>query len=589
MRGLLEEAKTGDLYAVLALSTKEELDPLVRIILSKLSNLLNVNECYRRYQPDHTRYHRLIGDELRLFGGNTLMNLRRLGEGPPYDEVVADVCWKLSVPYEKGRTVANEANLLDIFLEQRWQALEPAQREELMESARKAALGKTSHGGWYAKTGSFALMSAVFVGPGSAALGISLLDPSYRVTVPCVLQVAFLRRRIIEERRGAGDIQTGSRRATTRVDGHASTSLNIIEEDGARMLALTSIGEPDAGAWHTIEAGDEDIGRLTALLQAVPAVATAAEVTGMTGTRYMEVVCKGDLVNAISGGGKRAISVVDGKPVHANLFSADKLTALASASAVMNIASIALAQKHLADISEKLSALSDDVQEVKAFQSDERLADLTAAVAYFEQKAPSIFAGELSTSVLGEIERREGDLLSRQHHLERDLGKAVDGLREVQDGGWFTSSDFVDEIDKAQHRINDLLKQLTLCLRARALGWQLLCQFAEGEIGKRRRREDIETSLDQLRESGERIRRVSAVVREKLSAASSLWAQSAMNGRRLNIIRASDEALSAIFMERERIANGIAKAEEMRTALERPFRMAWKIEDGRVTAVQPLS
>lgn len=586
-RKLLEQATIGDLYAVLALSTKEELDPLVQVILGKFSNLLNVNEDYKLHQPDHTKYHRVIGDELRLFGGNTLMNLGRLGEGPSYDEVVADVCWKLSVPYQKGETVANEANLLDIFLEQRWRSLDPAQREELAAAARESALGKTMHGGWYAKAGSSALVATMFTGTGGVAFGITMLDPSYRVTVPCVLHVAFLRRRILDEGRGVPDRNAKMRR-TPMATSNPAASLEIVNDDGGRALAITPIDEPDARAWHRVDKDDEGVSRLNGFLQAVPAAATMAEIAGATGTRYMEVVCDGKLLDAAKGGGKRAIAMVNGKPVHANLLDADKLTMLASASAVMNIASVALAQKHLADISEKLSALKDDVGKIAEFQSNERLSVLTAAIHYFEQIAPSVLAGERSASVLAQIERREGDLLDRQHHLARDLASAMDALREVRDKGWFTSSDFVDEIEKEQGKLNDLLRQLTLCLRARALGWQLLCQFPEGEIAKRRRREDIEASLNELKESGDRLRQVDAIVRDKLKGASSKWSQSSMNGRKLGIMRAGDDALNAVSIERERIAAGIVHAEEMRTALERPFRMAWMIEGERVAAVQPL-
>lgn len=577
----------GDLYAVLALGTKEELDPLVQVILGKLFNFLDVNEDYKRHQPDHTRYHRLIGDELRLFGGNTLMNLRRGGEGPSYDEVVADVCWKLSVPYEKGATVANEANLLDMFLEQRWRALDPVQREEIAATARKSALGKTMNGGWYAKAGSSALVAAMFTGTGGVAFGITMLDPSYRVTVPCVLHVAFLRRRILDEGRGVPDRTTKGRR-TSVPTGALAASLEIVDDEGGRALAITQIGEPDTRAWHSVKKEDDGVSRLSNFLQAVPAAATLAEVAGATGTRYMEVVCDGKLLKAAKGGGKRAIAMVNGKPVHANLFDANRLTMLASTSAVMNIASVALAQKHLADISQKLTALKDEVDKIAEFQSNERLSVLTAAIHYFEQVAPSVLGGELSASVLAQIERREGDLLDRQHHLARDLTSAMDRLREVKDNSWFTSSDFVDNIEKEQGSLNDLLTQLTLCLRARALGWQLLCQFPEGEIAKRRRREDIEASLDDLKESSDRLRQVDAIVREKLKGASSKWSQSSMNGRKLGIMRAGDACLNAISMERERIAAGMVQAEEMLSALEGPFKMAWMIEDERVIAVQLL-
>lgn len=139
MREMFDRLRGGDLYAVLSFATNKELEPLVSIITAKLTNFLDVKDEYKQHHPDHGRYHALIGDELRLYGGNSLMNLGRGGEGPPYDEIVADVCWKLSVPYEKGRTVGNEDNLLDIFLEQRWHSLASAERDRLAGAAREGA------------------------------------------------------------------------------------------------------------------------------------------------------------------------------------------------------------------------------------------------------------------------------------------------------------------------------------------------------------------------------------------------------------------------------------------------------------------
>ncbi len=128
----------GDLYALLSICTKEDLDPLVTCITGKLSNLLEIHDDYKQHSPDHTKYHRVIADEIRLFGGNTFRNLIR-GEGPSYDEVVLDVCKQFDIPFHEGSTVRNETNLLTIFLERQWKALSKEEQEKLIAKARTGA------------------------------------------------------------------------------------------------------------------------------------------------------------------------------------------------------------------------------------------------------------------------------------------------------------------------------------------------------------------------------------------------------------------------------------------------------------------
>ncbi len=571
---------------MLALSAKDELDPLVEVITSRSWNFLDAKDEYRRHSPDHTKYHALIGDELRLYGGNTLKNIGRGGEGPPYDELVADVCWKLSIPYEKGRTVENEGNLLDIFLEQRWQALEPAERERLAANARKTALGQTSEKNWYLKAGASSLMIPLFATGGLAVLGISMLDASYKVTVPCVLHVAYLRRKIVGE--GRGTAQSRPSVAVTRREPRVRElpGLEIHDADGGPVLSLCEIRESGLQAWHPIDRADPGICRLNSIVQAVPAIGTAAEIAGATGTKYMEVVCSGDLMKA-KGGGYRAMSRgANGITEHATLFGPDKLAVLANVSAFMNVASIALAQKHLADISEKLSELKNDVGKVASFQKTARRSVLTGAIHYFEQQAAAITAGEHSASVLGQIERHEADLLQVQHHLAEDLTAVLRELQETKDGGLFTSNEFVDSVEERQRELNDLLRLLLQCLRTRALGWQLLSQFPGGELGKRHRRDDILRSLAELDDCGARLAEIDAALRGKLKAASSLWAAGKMNQRKLDMLRRGEEALEAFSTQRSRIVVGIEQVDVMQNAVQEPFRLLVKVEEGEITAVR---
>ena len=68
MEDTIQQVRQGELYPLLSLCTKEDLAPLVEIILSKFTNSLADNVEYKAHNPHHTRYYNLIGDEIRLFG-----------------------------------------------------------------------------------------------------------------------------------------------------------------------------------------------------------------------------------------------------------------------------------------------------------------------------------------------------------------------------------------------------------------------------------------------------------------------------------------------------------------------------------------
>lgn len=272
MTDALDRVQKGDLYALLALCTKDELDPLVNPILDKWSNFLVIDECYKRFQPDHTKYHKVIGDEIRLYGGNSARNIMRGNEGPPYAEIVVDVCRKLDVPFEEGNTVRNEGNLLDIFLERRWRSLSSAEREKLTAAARESALNKISDAASIAKTGAAFILTRALFGPlGWATLGVSLLDAAFKVTIPCVLHLAGLRRIVLEERRGAQPQAWGaSVLALAAPDAsnmaERSNSLVVRDEDGASVLSMARMATPTGGSWHEIGESDDGISRLNPLL-----------------------------------------------------------------------------------------------------------------------------------------------------------------------------------------------------------------------------------------------------------------------------------------------------------------------------------
>src|SRR5688572_12409185 len=85
----------------------DDLDILVTYLIGpednrRLTEDLSLTDEFRQHHPDHQKYWSLIAAELQLFGGNTLANVLRGGEGVVYKEVLCDVCDKMEVNYNKN-------------------------------------------------------------------------------------------------------------------------------------------------------------------------------------------------------------------------------------------------------------------------------------------------------------------------------------------------------------------------------------------------------------------------------------------------------------------------------------------------------
>ena len=586
MMSAIEPTRRGELYSLLSVCTKEDLDPIVEILLSKLSNFLDINDTYKAHKPDHTRYHKVIGDELRLFGGNSLRNLFRGGEGPSYSEIVVDVCERLGVPYVKDDIVGNEANLLDIFVQQRWQSLDSGERERLVESARKNATETISDFTTVGKAAAKFVIGRLAFGPaGWAALGLSLLDANFKVTIPCVVHVAYLRRKFIEQWQEEDGVSRPE--STVSTPSADSGALVIVAEDEEPVLSLARISEPSEQAgWHPIGASDDGISQLNPLLAAVPSLAVAGEVAT---TKYMEVICKGALAAARGkGGGSRGFSIgANGIKEHARLFEPNQLAAMVNVSALMNVASIALAQKHLADISRKLGEIKRAIEDIAKFQGDERRSKLSGSIRYFEQVAPGVLAGERPERVLNQIEHHEAELLQVQEHIEEDFRSELRKLHDFKGDEWFGSAETKATIEKHQQGVARLYRELILCLRARSCGWQLLRLFPGEEIGKAHRRQAIQNSLNELATDRKLMTETDALLRKRVHELSSSWnAVTTINERKLALLKANDTLLADMATCRAEVEKDLQAADKMLGAREESVALIARIESGRITAIR---
>lgn len=224
--------------ALLKQASNEDLEPLVQYILKASTESLSNHQNYKSYSPDHRRYAKEIYDEIRLFGGNTFVNLVR-GEGPPYIEVLQDAAQKVGVKeIENCSELKLEERMIQTLLRKALKDTKGKELEEIQEQLRKAGLNERNYKAFISGASLASLLAphlyriflyqtsrtiahsiarqmlgygfsmgsvvlarralTTLLGPVAVLLtgiwtAIDIAGPAYRVTVPCTLHIAMLR------------------------------------------------------------------------------------------------------------------------------------------------------------------------------------------------------------------------------------------------------------------------------------------------------------------------------------------------------------------------------------------------------------
>jgi len=225
--------------------TNQDLDNLVRILIydnddkNRVSETLTKCDGYKNHYPNHLKYYEEIVSELQCYGGNTIANIFRGGKGVLYREILEDVCDKYKIKYDKTiETESLETLLLLTIVEHSMDKMNDSQRKELLNTLNVSAnnLSKqavmsaiqiaiqtsgfasyrisvvvadailkqmTGHG--IALVGNQVLMKSLNVLSGPIGWGITSLwalyditGPAYRVTIPAVIEIAYLRQEYIK-------------------------------------------------------------------------------------------------------------------------------------------------------------------------------------------------------------------------------------------------------------------------------------------------------------------------------------------------------------------------------------------------------
>jgi hypothetical protein len=310
----------------------------------------------------------------------------------------------------------------------------------------------------------------------------------------------------LTRRRRASALQAVDQTGRDRSRGHKRTqslpSLIIEAVDGKPMMSVT----PLPSETFDLVSGPglrtpEKISGLNALLQAAPTVAARAQ--GVSANVY-EVSINGALINAKDASGQvmegayRAMSQKAGKiSEHATLTKPD-VSKLLSAAAVWQVASVIVAQKHLADISQRLDDIQQGVTDVINRLDDGRLGSILGILSYAKQMSTSVMEGELTQSTRNSLEEREADLLKISYEIERILARKLEDIRSIKDPDTFKATGFRNRIDAAIDELSNLYTQALLCHRARLQVWSLVAMFPGDTTLKGTRLQEVRKAFDGL-------------------------------------------------------------------------------------------
>lgn len=153
-------------------------DIITRYGNDEFSGKYDLQNEYKRCDANYLRdVCQNISAELQSYGGSTFFNLLHPGKAPSYEFIVRDVCKKMKVKdWENGIcTEELEHKLLCHMMGKEVKSPADVEKKQLKQQINKKLTEEytsSKHG-----------LTAIF----------SLVKPKYRVTVPAVLQVAYMR------------------------------------------------------------------------------------------------------------------------------------------------------------------------------------------------------------------------------------------------------------------------------------------------------------------------------------------------------------------------------------------------------------
>lgn len=477
------------LLAQLLAAHPQEIDVLVDVLTDHGKGRMGLEVSIKqklvmaRHNPKVDRYPltllQTLIEELQAFGGNSAMNLARrvLGRSAvPYEEIVDDVYRRLNGSSPENKPL--ERKEMDIALAlfgNGWFDLPVETRLERCInikvlsgtfSLNEALLHKESGDRLAALLASnSAQLGATYVGLiAKAGLNVhNIAAEAYRITVPFVAQMGWIRLRQMAPVPKTLQHQTDSSSLTQ--------DLILSSEDGDKLMSIRLFDNPPSTRGRPLPADQVD--SLNPLLSNIPGLAALAE---LTGSNYVLCSLPIETLAKSSQGDTLRAWVTEGGRIkeHAHLLGPDALQNVLISGVAWNVLSSAVGQKHLHDISEKLTAIKRQLDEVQGDLENQRKHKLMSLLDYIQGLLDHLNTDGIDACAQHHLESRLVDQGELEKYFRDKIADEQKKAKKQETGKLFNSDTARSELLASLERMQSWVQCYLQAIQLRVVIYALL-------------------------------------------------------------------------------------------------------------------
>lgn len=324
--------------------------------------------------------------------------------------------------------------------------------------------------------------------------------------------------------------------------------------------------------------------RMSACLQAVPSLLVQQ---AHQGRHLMEVAINSPLANAANGSHFLPFARgADGKIIEqAKLFKPENLNSLVNAAAVWQVASVVVAQKHLADISAKLDEIKQGIDDLKDMFQDKLDGDIEGTYRYLRSVAKSFEMGEVPKFARIELESCRRELLQTESALIKMFKRRLDQVIEHKET--VGTENLLTDTLRRYSELDKITTSLTTCFKTEALAWHVLSLFPGEEAMAEVWKEETLESMAAFARMQETIKKTA---NEDVSRFKSFFnLESTLEERRAQVRERAGKAASAIAHSASQFQSGMAQTALRLEHNNDSIRLVVEFIDGQIQQVRVMA
>ncbi|MGB5806340.1 hypothetical protein [Castellaniella sp.] len=273
-----------------------------------------------------------------------------------------------------------------------------------------------------------------------AFAGEKLSAEAYRVTVPFVAEMGWIRLQTANRRKTAGDSTSpaGKPKATVAAKGSTPTpneaDIVLANEQGSTLMTFSRFDE-DVPTIANTKAPKQVISTLNPLLQSFPQIASLAE--QQRGNYVLCTIPFESLVKATNGpeGARRAFVMgAKGVQEQAHILAPETLQSVMISGVAWNALSAAVGQKHLQDINEKLNTIQEQLDQLGDSLKDLRRDKLEGMMDYVQGLLDNHQEEGTSELALIQLEGYLAELKSLDSFFKKEMKRELQKAESLQTG-----------------------------------------------------------------------------------------------------------------------------------------------------------